>query len=116
MLRWIRLVPITIMLVASCLFAASSGPVVTDFVVNGPVDAVWKAFTTKAAIETWMVAKTEFELKVGATWRTSYIKDSNLNDDQAIHMMILSYDPGRMLSYRTVKMPSNFPYPEVFRL
>ena len=30
-------------------------------------------------------------------------------------MTILSYDPGRMLSYRTVKMPVNFPYPEVLQ-
>jgi uncharacterized protein YndB with AHSA1/START domain len=86
---------------------------VTEGVVNAPVDAVWKAFTTKSGIEAWMVAKTEFELKVGATWRTSYSKDSNLNDDTAIHHTILAYDPGRMLAFRTIKFPGNFPFPAV---
>jgi uncharacterized protein YndB with AHSA1/START domain len=91
--------------------AASLEPVVTEGIVNAPVEEVWKAFTTKPGIESWMVAKTEFELRVGATWRTSYSKDSNLNDDAAIHHMILAYDPGRMLAFRTIKTPRTFPFP-----
>jgi uncharacterized protein YndB with AHSA1/START domain len=90
---------------------ASVEPVVTDGIVNAPVEEVWKAFTTKQGIESWMVAKTEFELRVGATWRTSYSKDSNLNDDASIHHTILAYDPGRMLAFRTIKTPRNFPFP-----
>lgn len=93
--------------------AAPLDPVVTEGVVNAPLDAVWKAFTEKSVIEQWMVAKTEIELKVGATWRTSYTKDSNLNDDMSIHHTILAYDPGRMLAFRTIKIPVNFPYPAV---
>jgi hypothetical protein len=58
-----------------------------------------------------MVAKTEIELRVGAIWRTSYSQESNLNDDAAIHQMILAYDPGRMFSFRTVKPPKGFPFP-----
>ena len=38
-------------------------------------------------------------------------KDSNLNDDASIHHVILSYDPGRMLSYRTIKPPKGFQFP-----
>jgi len=91
--------------------AASVEPVVTEGIVNAPVEEVWKAFTTKQGIESWMVAKTEFELRVGATWRTSYSKESNLNDDAAIHHTILAYDPGRMLAFRTTKTPRNFPFP-----
>ena len=93
--------------------AASLEPVVTEGVVNAPVEKVWKAFTDKSVIEQWMVAKTEFELKIGATWRTSYSKDSNLNDDTAIHHTILAFDPGRMLAFRTIKTPKNFPYPAI---
>src|SRR5262249_9402765 len=93
--------------------AAPAEPVVTEGVVNAPVDSVWKAFTTTAGIEAWMVAKTEFELKLGAIWRNSYNKDSNLNDDTAIHQEILSFDPGRMISYRTVKSPKGFPFPGI---
>lgn len=73
----------------------------------------WKAFTDKSVIEQWMVAKTEFELKIGATRRTSYSKDSNLNDDMAIHQTILAFDPGRMLAFRTIKTRKGFPYPAI---
>jgi len=93
--------------------AASLEPVVTEGVVNAPVDAVWKAFTASSVIEQWMVAKKEIDLKVGGLWRTSYSKDSNLNDDMAIHHTILAFDPGRMLAFRTIKFPKNFPYPEI---
>jgi Activator of Hsp90 ATPase homolog 1-like protein len=37
--------------------AASLEPVVTEGVVNAPVEKVWKAFTDKSVIEQWMVAK-----------------------------------------------------------
>ena len=90
---------------------ASVEPVITEGIVNAPIEEVWKAFTTKQGIESWMVAKTEFELRVGATWRTSYSKDSNLNDDASIHHTILAYDPGRMLAFRTIKAPRTFPFP-----
>src|SRR5215471_18447941 len=91
--------------------AASVEPVVIEGIVNAPIEEVWKAFTTKEGIESWMVTKTEFELRIGATWRTSYSKESNLNDDASIHHMILAYDPGRMLAFRTIKPPRNFPFP-----
>jgi uncharacterized protein YndB with AHSA1/START domain len=93
--------------------AAALEPVVTEGVVNASVDKVWKAFTDKSVIEQWMVAKTELELKVGGTWRTSYSRDSNLNDDMAIHQTILAFDPGRMLAFRTIRTPKNFPYPAI---
>jgi uncharacterized protein YndB with AHSA1/START domain len=91
--------------------AASVEPITTEGIVNAPVEEVWKSFSTKEGIESWMVAKTEFELRVGATWRTSYSKDSNLNDDASIHHTILAYDPGRMLAFRTIKPPGNFAFP-----
>jgi uncharacterized protein YndB with AHSA1/START domain len=95
--------------------AASLNAVVTEGIVNGSVDAVWKAFTEKSVIEQWMVAKTDIDLKVGGLWRTSYSKDSDLNDDMAIHHTILAFDPDRMLAFRTIKTPKNFPYPAITR-
>jgi uncharacterized protein YndB with AHSA1/START domain len=105
----------TLILVAllgnSLVQAASLDPVATIGIVNAPVGEVWKALTTKEGIESWMVAKTEFELRVGATWKTSYSKESTLDDDAAIHHTILAYDPGRMLSFRTIKFPKGFAFP-----
>jgi len=43
-------------------------------------------------------------------WRTSYSKESTLDDDSAIHHTILAYDPNRMLVFRTIKSPKNFPF------
>jgi len=93
------------------LQAASIDPVVTTGLVNAPVNEVWKVLTTKAGIESWMVAKTEFELRVGAVWKTSYSKESTLDGDTAIHHSILAYDPGRMFSFRTIKVPKGFAFP-----
>ena len=75
------------------------------------IDDVWELWTTKEGIESWMVAKTEFELRVGATWKTSYSKDSTLDDDAAIHHTILAYDPGRMFSFRKIKYSKGFAFP-----
>ena len=105
-----NLIPV-ILLGSALLQAASVDPVVTTGIVNAPVDEVWKALTTREGIESWMVAKTEFELRVGATWKTSYSRNSTLDDDTAIHHTILAYDPGRMFSFRTVKYPKGFAFP-----
>jgi uncharacterized protein YndB with AHSA1/START domain len=105
--------PILVVLLGNALVqAAFVDSVVTTGIVNAPVDEVWKALTTKDGIESWMVAKTEFELRVGATWKTSYSKQSTLDDDTAIQHTILAFDPGRMLSFRTVKYPKGFAFPD----
>ena len=86
--------------------------VITEGLIDAPVAEVWKAFTTKEGIESWMVAKTEFELRIGATWRTSYSRDSTLDDGQSIHHTILAFDPERMLAFRTIKAPDGSPFGE----
>ena len=107
-----RITVVLLPLLAAFSFASEAGVIVTEGVVNAPVNKVWQEWTTKEGIESWMVNKTEFDLKVGALWRTSYSKDSNLNDDASIHHTILAFDPGRMLSFRTVKVPKGFPFPD----
>ena len=91
--------------------SASVEPVVTEAVIDAPVAEVWKAWTTKEGIESWMVAKTDIDLRIGGAWRTSYSKSSNLDDDESIRHTILAFDPLRMFSMRTVKAPKNFPFP-----
>jgi uncharacterized protein YndB with AHSA1/START domain len=44
--------------------AANVEPIVTEGIVNAPIEEVWKSFSTKEGIESWMVTKTEFELRV----------------------------------------------------
>ena len=99
-------------LVVVALSAQAADVVVTEGVVNAPIADVWNAWTTRAGMESWMVGKTDFELTVGAVYRTSYDKQSTLDDDRTIHQQLLAYDPGRMLTIRTVKPPKGFPFPD----
>ena len=110
-LRLALLAPVAL-LITTAARGQFSEVVTTQAVVAAPAEDVWKAFTTKEGIESWMVAKTDFTLAVGALWRTSYSKDSNLDDDRSIHHRILAYDPGRLLAFRTVKAPKGFAWPE----
>ena len=98
-------------LVVASLSAQATDVVVTEGVVDAPVADVWKAWTTRDGMELWMVGKTDFELTVGATYHTSYDKQSSLDDDRTIHQQLLAYDPGRMIAMRTVKAPNGFPFP-----
>ncbi len=88
-----------------------TSPMIIKATIAAPPAEVWKAFTTKEGIESWMVAKTEIKLEVGAIWRTSYQKNSTLQGEDTIEQKILSFDPERMLSFRTVKTPKGFPWP-----
>ena len=102
---------VLVVILGITLRAAPPDSVTTEGIVNAPIGDVWRVLTTKEGIESWMVAKTEFELRVGATWKTSYSKESTLDDDAAIHHTILAYDPGRMFSFRTIKYPKGFAFP-----
>jgi uncharacterized protein YndB with AHSA1/START domain len=102
------------MMVTLALLAAQvpamDDAVVNEAVVAAPVSEVWKAFTTRAGIESWMVGAGDIDLRIGGLIRTSYQKGSDLDGETAIHQQILSLDPERMLSYRVVKPPTGFPF------
>ena len=107
----IATVAILFVLVPASAWAADA--IVTEAVIAAPVSEVWKAWTTKPGIESWMVARTSIDLRIGGAWRTSYNKDSNLEDDTTIQHTILALDPERMLAYRTEKPPKDFPFPAI---
>jgi uncharacterized protein YndB with AHSA1/START domain len=105
------LATIVVALCATSVFAQGTEVVTTEAIVAAPIQDVWRAWTTREGMESWMVGKTDFELKVGAIWHTSYDKTSSLDDDTTIHQQLLAYDPGRMIAIRTVKPPKGFPFP-----
>ena len=113
MMRIAVLVTVAMLLTTNLGMTAPADPLVTEAVLNAPVESVWKAWTTKAGLEAWLVGKTEIDLKVGGIWLTNYNKDSNLKDDSTIEQTILAFDPGRMLAFRTSKAPANFPHPTI---
>ena len=91
---------------------ASTEPLVAEAVVDAPADKVWDAFTTKEGIESWMVASGDVDLRIGGLMRTTYRRGADLDGETAIHQTILSIDPRRMLSFRTIKSPKDFTFAE----
>lgn len=79
-------------------------------IVDAPMEEVWKAFTTKEGMESWMVAHAEIDLRVGGRMRTHYSPDGVIGDENTIENIILSYEPNRMLSIKVGKPPANFPF------
>jgi uncharacterized protein YndB with AHSA1/START domain len=90
--------------------AAADQPLVHTAIVNAPVSEVWKAWTTKEGITSWMVASGEIDLRVGGKMRTSYTKGSDLTGPDVIENSILCLDPQRMLSIKIAKAPERFPF------
>jgi uncharacterized protein YndB with AHSA1/START domain len=83
--------------------------------IGAPVADVWAALTTKAGMESWMVAHAEIDLKIGGVMRTHYDPKGKLGDAKTIENTILSFDPHRMLSIKATKIPEGFPFPNAIR-
>ena len=94
---------------------ADTGPLVSEAIVNAPVSEVWRLFTTKEGLESWMVAHADIELKIGGLMRTHYDPKGALGDPNTIVNQVLSFEPERMLSIKVHQPPANFPLSEVVR-
>jgi len=79
--------------------------------VEAPLNQVWAAYTTKAGLESWMVAHAEIEMKIGGLMKTQYDPKGTTDDATAIANTILSYEPMRMVSFKVTKAPQGFPFP-----
>jgi uncharacterized protein YndB with AHSA1/START domain len=91
---------------------AEPRPLVTEAIINAPVSEVWRLFTTREGMESWMVAHADIELKVGGLMRTHYDPKGVLDDPNTIVNQILSFEPERMLSIKVYQAPANFPLGE----
>lgn len=83
---------------------------VTEGVVDAPVDAVWAAFTTKQGQESWNVAHAQIDLRVGGRMLTHYDPKGHIGDPNTIENIILSFEPKHMLSIRVANPPEKFPF------
>jgi uncharacterized protein YndB with AHSA1/START domain len=88
---------------------------VTEGVIEAPVEAVWAAFATKAGQESWNVAHAEIELKIGGKMRTHYDPKGQIGDPNTIENRILSFEPKRMLSIQVTNAPAKFPYKDAIK-
>ncbi len=90
---------------------APSTQLVHEDVVRAPINAVWSALTTKDGQESWMVAHSEIDLRVGGRMQTHYDPKGQIGDAKTIENTILSFEPGRMFSIQVSKPPEGFPFP-----
>jgi uncharacterized protein YndB with AHSA1/START domain len=90
---------------------ADDSRLVTEGVVEASVEDVWRGFTTKAGMESWMVALADIDLKLGGKMRTHYDPKGMLGDAKSIEHTILSFEPERMFSMKVTKHPDTFPFP-----
>lgn len=88
---------------------------VTEGIIEAPVDAVWAAFTTKEGQESWNVAHAEIELKIGGKMRTHYDANGRIGDPNTIENSILSFEPKRMLSIQVTNPPEKFPFKDAVK-
>ena len=86
-----------------------------EAVVDGSVDEVWAAWTTKEGLQAWMVAHAEFDLRIGGKMRTQYDPEGEIGDPTTIENTIICYDPNRMLSIKVSKVPEGFPFPQAVK-
>jgi uncharacterized protein YndB with AHSA1/START domain len=101
---------VSILLALAGIFQThASDRIVIETVIDAPVDAVWKAYTTKEGLESWMVPKAEIRLAVGGTFRTHFDPNGKIGDADTIENAILSYEPERMLSLKVAKAPASLP-------
>lgn len=84
--------------------------VVTEGLIEAPVEQVWAALFTKEGLESWNVAHADIDLKVGGKMLTHYDPKGRIGDPNTIENIILSYEPNRMLSMKVGTPPANFPF------
>jgi uncharacterized protein YndB with AHSA1/START domain len=89
--------------------------VVSEGVIEAPVEAVWAALTTKEGQESWNVAHAEVDLKVGGKMRTHYDPKGILGDPNTIEHVILAFEPNRMFAQQVVHSPEKFPFKDAIR-
>jgi uncharacterized protein YndB with AHSA1/START domain len=89
--------------------AAEEG-VVSEAIINAPVNEVWKLFTTTAGLESWMAPHADIDLKVGGLMSVNDDAQGQLGDENTIVRQILSFDPERMLSIKAYRSATDTGY------
>ena len=95
--------------------AQDISPIVSEAIVEAPLDAVWAAWTTSDGLRSWLAPHATIDLRVGGLMRTNSNPRGALDDPQTIENRVLSYDPGRMLSIKVARAPDAFPFPKAIQ-
>ena len=88
----------------------ASEAIVTEGVVNAPVNAVWDAWTTASGLKSWLAPHADIDLKIDGLMRSNYDPRGSIGDPGTIENRVLAYEPERMLSIKVSKAPEKFPF------
>jgi len=102
-------------LVSLSPLGAEDDCLIHEGIVTAPLNDVWTAFTTKLGQESWMVAHSEVDLKIGGLMQTHYDSNGKIGDSKTIENTILCYEPKRMFSIKVSKVPEGFPFPNAIQ-
>jgi uncharacterized protein YndB with AHSA1/START domain len=111
--RRTRVLAVGLALLAATALGArniSAEPLVNEAIINAPAAEVWRMFTTRQGMESWMVAHADIDLRVGGLIRTRYEREGALGDDKTIVNQIISFEPERMLSLKVHQPPADFAF------
>ena len=64
-----------LLIVSGSAGAQNVGPIVTEGVVEAPLDSVWAAWSTSEGLRGWLAPHAEIDLRVGGLMRTSLPSD-----------------------------------------
>jgi len=115
MKTWLALVIALVSSTASAQDQRDALSFVNEGTVNGPINEVWKVWSTSEGYKAVGVALADVDLRVGGLIRSRYAADGTLGDDQTIENEILAFEPPRMIAIRIRKTPSNFPFKEAWK-
>jgi len=90
--------------------AAESDPVVSEAVLDGTADVVWRLITTKEGMESWIVPHAQIDLRPGGSLRTNHDPDGRIGDGNTLTNRILDVRPKRMVSVLVADAPNNIPF------
>jgi uncharacterized protein YndB with AHSA1/START domain len=110
---WLRTMATAAVIAAASLqplVARAAEPLVTEGIVNAPIEEVWGLLTTPDGYRIMGAAKAEIDLRIGGEIRSTYAADAPLGDEHTIVNEILAYDPPHMLAIRNRKAPADFPF------
>jgi uncharacterized protein YndB with AHSA1/START domain len=103
------------LLATGSVSAQNLDPIVSEAIIEAPVEAVWSAWSTAEGLRAWLAPHADIEMRPGGLMRTNYRAQGSLGDASTIENTVLSFDPGRMLSFRVARTPEGFPFPEAIQ-
>ncbi len=90
--------------------AGAADAIVSEGMIDAPVAAVWKAWTTTEGLKSWMAPLADIDLRLDGLMRANYNAKGTLTDGDSIHNRILTFEPERLLSIRVAQAPDKFPF------